>query len=70
MTVCLVIIQRNVQYTPIQLRHYTLKTDIKNWLNNNDNIKGDAMIIQDDMKPEMRFKSTEMFTTSAEDRNY
>ena len=43
-----------------------LEVDIEQWLDISDNIIGDALIIQGDMKPEVKFVFDEMFTRNAE----
>ena len=44
-----------------------LKVDIEQWLDQSDDIKGDALIIQGDMKQEVKFISAEMFTQIVDD---
>ena len=39
-----------------------LKVDIEHWLDSSDGIKGDALIIQGDMKAEVKYVSAQMFT--------
>ena len=43
-----------------------LKEDIEMWLNYSDDIKGDVIIINGDMKKEVKFVSAERFTESIE----
>ena len=39
-----------------------LKVDVEHWLDSSNGIKGDALIIQGDMKVEIKFISAQMFT--------
>ena len=39
-----------------------LKIDVEHWLDSGDGIKGDSLIIQRDMKSEVKLVSTQMFT--------
>ena len=39
-----------------------LKVDVEHWLDSSNGIKGDALIIQGDMKAEVKFISAQMFT--------
>ena len=41
-----------------------LKVDIEQWLNTNDEIKGDVLIIYRDIKKEVKFIFAERFTKS------
>ena len=54
-------------YTNTALSLDILKFDIENWLNSNDTIRGDAIVIQDNIQLEMKLVSTKMFTASVED---
>ena len=44
-----------------------LKSDIENWLTSHDIIRGDDIVIQGDMQPEMKLVSAEFVTASVED---
>ena len=41
-----------------------LKSDIESWMDMNDKIQGDVLIIQGDLQPEVKFVSAEQFTKS------
>ena len=43
-----------------------LKVDIEQWLDTSDDNRGDALIIQGDMKPEVKILSAEIFTKNVE----
>ena len=40
----------------------TLRSDIESWLDLSDNIKGDIIVIQGNLQPEVKFVSAEQFT--------
>ena len=43
-----------------------LKVDVEHWLDSSNDIKGDALIIQGDMKAEVKFVSAQMFTKTVD----
>ena len=45
---------------------YQMQSDIELWLDANDDIKGDVLVINGDLKPEVKFASIERFTMVTE----
>ena len=43
-----------------------LEVDVDHWLDSSDGIKGDALIIQSNMKAEIKFVSAQMFTKTVD----
>ena len=44
-----------------------MQSDIELWLDGNDDIKGDVLVINGDLKPEVKFASVERFTMLVEE---
>ena len=44
-----------------------LKCDIESWMDMNDEVKGDVLVIQGDLQPEVKFVSAELFTRHVDD---
>ena len=58
--------QKIIAYTNTAEFLESLRSDIESWFDLTDNIKGDIIVIQGDLQPEVKFVSAEQFTRSVD----